>query len=38
MKIVTTPHMDIYRAGGYNDGSDGIAPVVYSFHARPLRL
>jgi hypothetical protein len=25
--------MDIYRAGGYNDGSDGIAPVVFSFPA-----
>jgi hypothetical protein len=29
--------MDIYRAGGYNDGSDGIAPVVYSFPARPFQ-
>ncbi len=29
--------MDIYRAGGYNDGSDGIAPVVYSFPARALQ-
>ena len=28
--------MDIYRAGGYNDGSDGIAPVVFSFPARAL--
>ena len=26
--------MDIYRAGGYNDGSNGIAPVVFSFPAR----
>jgi hypothetical protein len=25
--------MDIYRAGGYNDGSDGIAPVVFTFPA-----
>jgi hypothetical protein len=24
---------DIYRAGGYNDGSDGTAPVTYSFTA-----
>jgi hypothetical protein len=29
--------MDIYRAGGYNDGSDGIAPVVYTFTARPFQ-
>jgi hypothetical protein len=29
--------MDIYRAGGYNDGSDGIAPVVYSFPAQPFQ-
>jgi hypothetical protein len=26
--------MDIYRAGGYNDGSDGIAPVVFTFPAQ----
>jgi len=26
-------NMDIYRAGGYNDSSDGIAPAVYSFVA-----
>jgi hypothetical protein len=29
--------MDIYRAGGYNDGSNGIAPVVFSFPARGWR-
>jgi len=29
--------MDIYRAGGYNDGSNGIAPVVFSFPARAWR-
>jgi hypothetical protein len=29
--------MDIYRAGGYNDGSDGIAPVVFTFPARAWR-
>jgi len=23
--------MDVYRAGGYNDGSDGISPSIYSF-------
>jgi hypothetical protein len=26
--------MDIYRAGGYNDGSDGVPPGVFSFPAR----
>jgi hypothetical protein len=30
--------MDIYRAGGYNDGSDGISPVVYNFIPRPGRV
>jgi hypothetical protein len=29
--------MDIYRAGGYNDGSNGIAPVVFSFPAGAWR-
>jgi hypothetical protein len=29
--------MDIYRAGGYNDGSDGIAPAVFTFPASPWR-
>ena len=28
---------DIYRAGGYNDGSDGGAPVAYAFTARPFQ-
>jgi hypothetical protein len=35
--LSVSAHMDIYRAGGYNDGSDGIAPVVYSFPARPFQ-
>lgn len=30
--------MDIYRAGGYNDASDGIAPAVYSFPAGVSRI
>lgn len=30
-------NMDIYRAGAYNDGSDGIVPAVYSFPARPFQ-
>src|ERR1039458_8458151 len=29
--------MDIYRAGGYNDGSNGIAPAMFSFPARAWR-
>jgi hypothetical protein len=29
--------MDIYRAGNYNDGSDGMLPVVFSFPARAWR-
>ena len=29
--------MDIYRAGGYNDSSDGIPPVVLTFAARAGR-
>jgi hypothetical protein len=29
--------MDIYRAGGYSDGSDGIAPAVFTFPASPWR-
>ena len=28
---------DIYRAGDYNDGSDGIPPVVFSFPAYPFQ-
>jgi len=37
---VTLPvsaNMDIFRAGGYNDGSDGLAPAVYSFPAQALQ-
>jgi hypothetical protein len=26
--LTVEANMDIYRAGAYNDGSDGIAPVV----------
>jgi VCBS repeat protein/FG-GAP repeat protein len=28
-------HMDIYRAGGYDDGSDGTAPAKFTFPAAP---
>lgn len=31
--LTVDSHMDIYRAGGYNDGSSGIAPVVFTFPA-----
>jgi hypothetical protein len=37
VSLPVSANMDIYRAGGYNDGSDGIAPVVYSFTARPFQ-
>lgn len=39
--VITLPvkaTMDIWRAGGYNDGSDGMAPAVYSFAARQGRI
>ncbi len=28
-------HTDIYKSGGYNDGSDGVAPLPYVFPAGP---
>ena len=31
-------HMDIYRAGGYNDGSNGLAPADYTFPAGPFQV
>lgn len=33
--LSVSAHMDIYRAGGYNDGSDGSAPAVFTFRAGP---
>jgi hypothetical protein len=30
--------MDLYRAGGYDDGSNGIAPAIYSFRVRAGRV
>ena len=33
VKLTVDATMDLYRAGGYNDGSDGIAPAVFSFTA-----
>jgi hypothetical protein len=32
-ELPVNAQMDIYRAGGYNDGSDGLAPAVYAFPA-----
>jgi hypothetical protein len=37
VSLTVDANMDIYRAGGYNDGSNGIAPVVFSFPARAWR-
>jgi hypothetical protein len=37
VSLTVDANMDIYRAGGYNDGSDGIAPVVFSFPERAWR-
>jgi hypothetical protein len=36
--VITAPvsaHMDVYRAGGYDDGSDGKAPAAFTFPAAP---
>jgi hypothetical protein len=35
--LTVNANMDIYRAGAYNDGSDGVAPVVYTFSAQPFQ-
>jgi len=31
-------HMDIYRSGEYDDGSDGYTPAVYKFSAKPGQI
>lgn len=33
--LSVSAHMDVYRAGGYNDGSDGVTPAAYTFPADP---
>ena len=33
-QLPVNAHMDIYRAGGYDDGSDGVAPAVFAFAPR----
>jgi len=33
--LSVSAHMDVYQAGGYSDGSDGVAPSVYAFPAAP---
>jgi len=35
LTVSVSANMDIYRAGGYDDGSDGIAPAEYTFPAAP---
>ena len=35
LTVSVSAHMDIYRAGGYDDGSDGAAPAKYAFPAAP---
>lgn len=37
VSLTVDARMDIYRAGGYDDGSNGIDPVVFSFPARAWR-
>ncbi|MGA2591430.1 MAG: hypothetical protein ABSH32_16035 [Bryobacteraceae bacterium] len=36
--LAVSSHTDIYRAGGYDDGSDGVPPAVYSFSAAPRQI
>ena len=33
--LTVTAFMDIWRSGGYNDGSNGVPPVAYAFPAAP---
>ena len=35
LTVSVSAHMDIYRAGGYDDGSDGTAPAKFAFPAAP---
>jgi hypothetical protein len=37
VSITVNATMDLYRAGNYDDGSDGTAPAIYSFSALPGR-
>jgi hypothetical protein len=37
VSVTVNATMDLYRAGNYNDGSDGTAPAIYSFSALPGR-
>jgi hypothetical protein len=38
VELTALATMDPWKAGGYDDGSDGIAPVVYTFPAGPRHL
>src|SRR5580700_6857574 len=35
LTVTVSAHMDVYRAGGYDDGSDGTAPAKFTFPAAP---
>jgi hypothetical protein len=37
-EVTVLATMDLWKAGGYNDGSDGIAPAAYIFPAAPGQL
>ena len=37
-QLIVDATMDVYRAGGYDDGSDGIAPAQISFAAGPNQI
>jgi para-nitrobenzyl esterase len=38
LTVSVSAHMDVYRAGGYDDGSDGTAPAKFTFPAAPSIL
>ncbi len=33
VSVSVNANMDLYRAGNYDDGSDGTAPAIFSFNA-----
>lgn len=37
-KLSVSAHMDIWQAGGYSDGSDGVPPAAYTFPAAAGQL
>jgi hypothetical protein len=36
--LTVSAHMDIWQSGGYIDGSDGVAPAVFTFAAGPGQI